>query len=461
MLPLIIFCISIVLLIIFIKPKWGTFLIWLILFTYPHGWWYYKAFLPFNIGADDLFCVSLFFVVLIRRNILEGVPFRFGYAFWTITSFSIITIIANVAGTLGSGFADRTLLIKDILKLLVYWGLFYAILHCIDDVRDLKIQFTMFSIAAVVGGVIVILHYFYPGQMIHWTNPLALQKLGVVYEARAHGAFLNSNGAGCVLACCLAILATTVRLQKRAISKMVLYGFIGILLIGVLVTKSRSGLMALGGTFMIMAFVGKNKKIAWMVVIAGIVVAIAIPGVRVAFQRRLSDIYITGSGWGSHILGRFDVWKHYFETATTSIYFFGQGHRQGIILNRTESHSFYVSMITVYGIGGFIWAIITFPIFFKKMLLSRKAIDPLVGMVGAGCMWGLIAWLIYGTSSDAISSQYPRYLLFYFIVLIDRVGFLVQQEREFLLQYDDYEEDFETPYDENFEAAYDGIKEAY
>ncbi|MBN1393089.1 MAG: hypothetical protein JW947_09850, partial [Sedimentisphaerales bacterium] len=158
--------------VILVQPKWGTLFIWFILFTYPHRWWFYHQFLPLNMGADDIFCIALFLAVLIRRNILGGIPIRFGYAFWIISSFVIIVIISNVAGyrDIVSSYV-RTDSIKDILKLGIYWGLFYSVLHCIDNIRDLKMQFTMFSMAIVVGASIVIMQYFFPYRMEIFTSP--------------------------------------------------------------------------------------------------------------------------------------------------------------------------------------------------------------------------------------------------------------------------------------------------
>ena len=58
------------------KPKVGTYVIWFVLFLYPHTFWF-KLGLPWNIGADDIFFIVLFLVVVTRRNILGGISIRF------------------------------------------------------------------------------------------------------------------------------------------------------------------------------------------------------------------------------------------------------------------------------------------------------------------------------------------------------------------------------------------------
>jgi hypothetical protein len=424
--------------IIFINPKLGTFLIWLILFTYPHGWWFYHQFLPLNIGVDDLFCIALFLVVLIRRNLLESVPFRFNYAFWTISAFTIIATIANMAGSTEAASFERILYVKAIMKFGVYWGLFYAVLHCIDDIHDLRMQLTMFSVGAVAGASIVILQNFFPYQMEIFAAPIVLETVGLGFGARGSGAFMNPNTAACVLSCSLMLVITAIRLQKTIVSKMVIYVFMCILLVAILFTRSRSGLMAFIGTMVLMAFLGRGKKFAWLVIIAAVTITMVFTGARRLYIERIQDIYdpITGM-WGGNIVGRIGTWKSYLETATAKDYLLGQGMTQAVVKNEMESHNAYVSLLTVYGIGGALWALITSIGFFRKALVLRHSTDPLITAIGAGCIWALVSWGFYAMASDAISDQYARYLLFYLLVLLDRGYNITKEQQEWLL----YEEE--------------------
>lgn len=415
--------------ILFIKPKWGSFIAWFILFTYPHSWWFHHSFLPLNIGVDDLFCILLFLVVFVRRNILAGIPLRFGYGLGVISSFVLVATIANLSGMADGVAGNRMIYIKDTLKLGVYWCLFYAIIHCIDDTQDLRQQFILFSGAAVLGAILVVLHYYYPVRMLPWSNPQIVYERGISFEGRATGPFLNANGAACVLTCSLALVITALRLQERWRSKLWIFGYTAILLIGILVTKSRSGLMALVGLIFLMAMMGQNKKVALSMIMTGIIIAVLFTGVRQMYSERVAQVYDpTGGTWGKNVVGRFDTWKAYFETATAKTYVLGQGPRQGTIVNGSEPHSAYVGLITIYGFGGILWAILALKGFVKRVLATNEAVNPVLSIVGAGCMWGLVAWGIYACASDALSSQYPRFLLFYFVALIDRTAQLRRQE---------------------------------
>jgi hypothetical protein len=327
--------------------------------------------------------------------------------------------------------------LKDIMKLCVYWGLFYAILHCIDNVQDVKRQFTWFALASVVGGGLVILHGLFPSRMSPWSNPLLVDIEGVT--GRASGPFLNPNNAACMMACSLAMVVTAIRLQRSFLSKLFVYGLCGILLVGLLVTRSRAGLMAMMGTFALMAVLGRNKRVAWMILLGSILVGTFFVGLRHAVEERVSTVYNKGSGtWGQNVTGRVDMWVSYFQKATPVNYLLGQGHRAGIAKNSMETHSAYVSLLTVYGLGGIIWGVASVWVFFRKVFGREPYEDPLITIVRSGCVWALIAWGIYALSADAISSQYPRYLLFYVVVLLDRASAIARQASREVLWEEEY-----------------------
>ena len=445
---------AIILGVILFKPKLGTFLVWPLMLCYPHGWWTNMQLLPWNMGFDDLYCLVLFLVVIIRRNMSEGVPVRFGYAFWCITSFIIITIISIWSGSTYIPSVYRIFSIKDIMKEGVYWALFYSVLHCIDNVDDLTRQIKYFTLAAVAGAVLVILHKFFPRLMEPWTlvNVVGLQK--TVSLDRASGAFGNANSAACFLVCSLVFVITLIRLQRKPSSKVLFYSFVIVFLLAIMTTKSRSGLTALMGTFLLIGFFGKARLIAWLVIAAGIIVPLFASEIRGEFLRRIEDVYDPATGAVAiNLLGRIDTWTGYLETMTGQTFFLGQGFRAGIQRNVMESHSAYVSLLANYGIGGVIWGIIGGILFIKKVRFLRFSADPLLATIASGCFWALLAWAIYGFASDAFSAQYSRYFLFYAIVLIDRAHHFDKG-----LEYADLESEiYYEPIDYPDEAGYEYV----
>jgi hypothetical protein len=423
--------------IIFVKPKWGSLLIWPVLFAYPHGWWFYNNFLPLNIGFDDLLCLSLFTVVLVRRNFIEGIRPRVGYAFWIVSGFTVVATIANFAGSTDAKPLERIYYYKDILKLGVYWCLFYAILNCIDDLKDLRMQLTAFSIAVGLGASIIVMQTLFPYQMQVFSAPSMINRSFFGNVPRASGSFMNANSAACVMASSLALVTSSLMLKKRLIAKLVTFVLILLLLTAILATQSRSGLMAISFTFIMMAILGRSQRLAWLVIAASVLVALSFNDVREAYQKRVLKTYdISDEKWDTNIEGRIQTWLVYFKTAKASTYLLGQGFRQGTTRNKMESHSAYLSIITVYGLGGVTWAIISLIILFIRFYPLKNSCEPQIGTITSACLWALIAWGVYGTASDAISSQYPRYILFYLYVLLDRI-YYISNEHPVHLQKDE------------------------
>jgi len=425
----------IVILVIIFRPKIGTSLIWLILFTYPHSYWYYKGALPLNIGVDDLICIFLFLWVLICRILLGPVKLRLGYAFWVITIFSVIGAVSNAVGMLDYPRFGTTVIIKDVLKNGVYWGLFFAILHSIDNEKDLRLQINMFAIAAIIGGVVVIAQVYFPYRFEIFAAPALMAAEGFTFESRAAGSFMNPNSAACVLGCSLLMVATNIKLQKSVILKIFSSLSLLVLLGAILLTQSRTGLLALVCTLFLMAILGKNKKIAWIGIISVIILIMSLPVTRSYIVERFSQIYDPMTGrFGENIEGRFRTWKNHFDYTTFKDYIFGQGPIAARIKTGTaETHSTYVSLITIYGLGAVVWAIASLFVFFKKLRFVKKQNFIVLSSIADGCFWALILWGIFAATADLISSAYARYLLFYLVVLIDRVYYFTQTEEQFLL----------------------------
>jgi O-antigen ligase len=227
------------------------------------------------------------------------------------------------------------------------------------------------------------------------------------------------------------LVIATIRLQRNVFSKMVVYSFLFILFLGIMATRSRAGLMALAGGLLLMAFWGRSKKVAWLMIVAALVVVFSFGTMKEQYAERIRKAYDPSTGIvGVSVAGRFRTWASYFETATPGIYIFGQGFRQGMERNGMESHNVYVSLITVYGIGGVIWAVFALTYFVRKIIRLRHAPDPLISTVSAGAMWALIVWGIFGMTADVLNSSYARYLLFYLVVIVDRAYYISQEQQE-------------------------------
>jgi len=427
--------VGVVLLVVLIRPKWGAHLTWFLLFTYPHGWWFYHNILPLNIGFDDLFFLYLFVVVFFRRNLFGGVPIRRGYAFWVLVGFTIVAIVANLAGMLSStGLIQRSEYIRAALKNIPVFSMFYAILHCIDNRRDLANHLVMLIVAGVIGAFLIVLQYHFPYQLEVFAHPKAYAR-GLQYAARGAGAFMNPNNAACVMACLALLTLPAVRLQSSFLMKAAVWMSTAVLVLGLIYTRSRSGFLALSLPLLGMAIVGRDKIASWSILLLGLIVLILFSGYSQLMIERMQEAYNPESGeWGYNVLGRFRTWSEYFKTATLRDYIFGQGPMGGIEKNRMEPHSAFVALITVYGLGSVLWAVLAVYHFFKRSLALRKASLPALAAIGRGCIWLLVAWGIYANTANALTPSYARYMLFLAVVLLDRAYFLSQYEYDLGVQ---------------------------
>ncbi len=408
--------------IIFIHPKKATYLLWIPLFTYPHGWWYQRGYLPLNIGADDLLCALLFLVFFFRVTLFDRKKVRYGFAFWTITGFTLILLIANLNGYVIGAEVEWLVPVKAILKAFIYWGFFYCILHAIDDKRDLIKHLTAFSVACTLGAGTVILQYYTPEIGVIFTAPAGLREIALASGMRSSGVFMNPNGAACVLAAIVPILSGASRLVGRWSYEIWSLLATGSAVVALFATQSRSGLIACAMGFAAMALRRGQRGWAMVMVLTVLVTAILLPGARESFQMRMLSTYASESGqYDQNLLGRIGTWKSYLHTATPTIYLLGQGFDQGVYRNGMESHNAYIALLTVYGVAGVLWFIGLVAGIFRQAWICRNLNDPALKNVMKACMLSFLVWAVYGLASDAVSSQYPRYLLFFIVVMVDRI----------------------------------------
>lgn len=411
-------------------PKLGTYLFMPVLCLYPQGWWLQQQFLPLNIRADDLFGLFVFLVVVVRRNLFGGVPVRFGWGFWVVSGLAVILVAANTAGYLAPAdwLAELTSL-KAALKAGVVWAMFYAVLHCIDTPEDLRRQCAAFAIGTGLGALPVILQNYYPVQMeIFLAPPEPGQRVLVGEGVRGMGAFLNPNTAGCMLGAGVLMAVTAIRAAPRGLLRLVCYAAICTMLLGLLYTRSRGALIALAVPVMVMSLLSRSRYVIWTAAAGALVLALTFRGAWDMFQERFVEAYEQAAGgWDRNVAGRFQTWASYFDTATTVDYIVGQGQMAGIIKNGMESHNVFVSLITVYGIGGFLWGCATTYGFLRRLAKLKPWANEVVGKIASGCGWTLLAWSLFSMTNDTISSHFPRHVLMLLVVLLDRAYVLANE----------------------------------
>lgn len=402
------------------NPKWGPIFLWPMLFLYPHYYMWQRQLLPLNIGIDDLFICVFFLVTVLRRNIMGGIRPRFGYAVWATFLFFIILVSSNANGYFIVGRVDLPGFVKLALKGIITLLLAYSLVNTIDDEEDLKRVVFSFCFFASTGAIIVILQNYFPGPMQIFASAIAVEREWLYgIEQRPSGAFMNANNAAVVMGSAGLIIVSTLRLKSRYFRKSIRYVCLGIMVLAILMTRSRSGFLCLVIPLVLMSVVGKSRRYAWLFLVLGIAAIMAFPGIREALFERFTG---TGgrSGFVAPIRFRLERGVELWQTVTFRRLIFGQSMRADVLLGNMPPHNAYLGIPLSFGIFGAIWAIAIVTIMLCKAKFTKKYADLSLGPYGSAIQWCLFAFALYCTVGGILVTYYARYTLFLLAVIAQK-----------------------------------------
>ena len=424
---LVIAIIVIVLGTMFWEPKRGPIFLWPMLFMYPHFYMWQRRLLPLNIGIDDLFICMFFIFTVLRRNIAGGIRPRFGYAVWAAFLFSIATIISNVNGYFMVGGADPQIFAKAALKGVITLLLTYSLVNTIDDSKDLKRVVFSFCFFAGMGGLIVIIQNYFPGPMQIFTAPIEVERVWLYgLEARPSGAFMNANNAAVVMGAASLIIVSTLSLKGKYFNKAARIACLCIMVLALLVTRSRSGFLSLVIPLMLMSFMSKSKRYAWLLSGLGIVAMVALPGIRTALFERFTGIGRT-AGFVEPLRYRLEGALMIWQTVTFRRLLFGQSMRADVLLGLLPPHNDYLGIPLTFGILGVILTILLVTIMLRKARFIKRYADLSLVPYGSAIRWCLLVLALYGVVGSFLMPYYARYTLFLLAVIAQKCADIVWQ----------------------------------
>lgn len=413
-----------------IKPKLAALFIWPVLFTYPHAWWYYNVQMPLNIGFDDLFILWLFFSVLIHSWILKKQPAKAGWGFWIITAFIVLASIANFAGAYSTNVSTvyeggRILYYRDIMKLWVFWGLAYTLTQTINSEDDLVRCIWSFLLASTAAAFIIIFQYYNPSVAKIFSSPEWLEKgVRVAEEAsRTGGAFLSPNVAAIILAIATIIsLAFYARASGIAHKSLVLI-IITVLIIAILMTRSRTGILGFSIAIFLMAIISNNKRHAWSLIVALLLI------LPVAATDMITLILDRFLGIKDSVTGRVDVsfisrieaWRSHWDALTLRDFLVGQGRRASVARISTNTHNTYVSLLVLYGISGIVWFLAAQYYFWRSARRAFRSTCTSANSIAHGIGFAMICWLVCGMGVEVIATRYGLISFIFLLVTMDRL----------------------------------------
>lgn len=420
-----------------INPKWGALLVWPIIFLYPHLYMARLDLLPWNIGVDDIFVCVFFLIVLVRRNLLGGVPFRLGLSVAGVTIYFLIWTVANLSGWTMMPELEPVDVIKPILKCVIFVLFTYAMVHTIDDERDLRRSASAFIVTMVAASLTVILHKLFPNQMVIFTSERVArfqQMEGAVQ--RAVGSLTNPNTGCAVLAMAVLFMIVRAHVTPSLSRKLALACCMIIILAAMVLTGSRTGTISLAIVLGIIGLVSRARLYAWLIIVAMVGVVLIQPSLLFDLWERIIGTYSPEAGGqlGSSTQTRIDTWVRYWQTATAQVWLLGQGRLVPTVNVGFHSHSTYVGALFIHGMAGVIWLFWFFGTTVRRgLLLVRTRLEPYQSLAAA-VLWGLLAWAIAGITLDLLVTFNPRFVFLFFVVLIERSYALATQRWPVVVQ---------------------------
>lgn len=427
---------------LFFQPKLGAILVWPIILAYPHQYWQQLGLMPMNIGFDDLFICVFFIIVLVRRNMIDGLPVRIGYVFWfaVFMAWFVLTSYINGGSKIGASLQAT---VKPALKGVIDALLVYGLLNTTDDIKDLGRTSLAFCFFVGISGILVILQQYFPDAMNIFTQTPETT-MATAELVRPTGAFVNANSAALVMDTAFLIIVCTLSLKSRLFPKSMRFAILFILLLAIFITKSRSGFMCLAIPLMLMAILGKNKRYAWVVIVLLIVIIAVSPVIVSGVLERFRGGGGPLAGIKMHYIDSLETWQR----ATWDMLLFGQPPEIDEILWNLQPHGFYVGTPLRYGFGGVLVVIIFFVVVLRKSRAMKGSLESTISCFGSAVRWGVLAYLLYGFVGSFWGDIHVRYTLLLLAVFADR-GFAIMNQNEQLYP-------FATEGNDNNLAAEDG-----
>lgn len=447
-----------ILVLVFYNPKLGPIFLWPILFMYPHFYMLQRQFLPLNIGIDDLFICVFFLAVLLRRNLMGGVRPRLGFAFWCALLFFFVLLMANINSYMAVG-ARGPEFVKAALKGVITVLLVYSLLNTIDNLDDLKQSVFAFCFFAGLGALIVIAQNYYPRTMYIFACGDYVRMLHEGYQdIRPAGAFFSANDAALVIGAACLIIVSTLRLKSMYFRKNLRFLLLAIMVVAILMTRSRAGFLGLATSLLLMCFFGKQKRYAVVFAIIGLIALISMPQVREPLLARFGTAETMGRGLMWSLKQRYESAHELWRNITLARFLFGRTHYADRLLGLQYPHSFYQGLTLSFGVGGTIWIIWLIIVIVRKAKMMKNYPDLRVAAFGSAIRWCLVSFAVFGVGAGIFDNIYGSYTLFLLTVVAQRGGELIYQHQQlYENEMYTYDSEWETAEEELAAANYSGI----
>jgi hypothetical protein len=414
---------------VLVWPKLAAYLVWPVVFVYPHLYLNRMELLPWNIGIDDIFICVTAVIVIVRCNLLGGRPLRFGLALIGVLGYVIVWTVAHLSGWSIMPDLLPVDVLKPVLKAFVFVLFVYLLVHLIDDERDLRRISVVYVLTFTAAGVTVILHQLFPDQMLIFASGKEeLYQRWFGEAPRAVGSLMNPNTGAVVLAMAAVFAIRMMTLTPSAFGKLGLLVCVAIMGGAMVLTESRTGAAALVVVLLAMVVGSRSRLTAAGILAFGVLAILVRPALFMDFQERIQAAYNPEAGqFDAGVQARIDTWAEYWRQSTPQVWLLGQGQLVPTMQFGYHAHSSYVSALLVHGIGGLAWFILFFGTLARRGWRSVRIANEPVRTICAAVLWGLAIWAIAGLALDLLVTFNPRYVVFFYAVLIERGSALARR----------------------------------
>lgn len=393
-----------------LRPKLAILFFWPLMYCYPS--WLLFNMLPLNVGLDDLLLISLFIGSLIRsRGRLEV-----KWPFVMSILFCALFVLGDLA-SIAMGNLNIALLWQQWLKNLGLILFVYSISSMTKTPEQISKMIYSLLFGAFLGAVFVIYYAIIP----YAYNPFQIPYHLLGHEAwtkQALGPFGDTAIAGGVLGFAVLIGYFRIRFAKDRYKRPVIVIVTGVLLLGLLLSSSRSGWIFVLFPLVLSSLLSKQRVLGIFLLGTIIIVVFAsLTYFRVFSTRMDATIYqITSGELHTVSSNRFEMWIEHLSKPSIKWLFFGEGFA---IMGGAHVHNNYLGILKNMGLAGVLfWFVYYVKVIKKSSWLKRYDPNSDMALLFQAVFWCYIGYFIYFMPATPAMWAPVRYIDFFLMTLI-------------------------------------------
>ena len=397
-----------------VNPRFALLLFWPMIFFHPTFALYGK--LPLNIGFDDVYLVCLFAGSLIRF----GGKLQVAWPVVMAILFCVFGVLGEISYVVAGAEVETARVWKELLKSSGLILFVFSLSAMLVTPEQIKRMVYSLLLGSLLGAIFVMFYAIRPDA---W-NPFQIPYLLLGRETggfQALGPFDSHDIAGGVLGFSVLIGYFLIRFSKGAGKRLVIVVITSFLLLGLLLSGSRSGWVFVAFPIMFSSLLSKQRILGFFLLA---LIAIGFLASVTAFpylSGRVEQTMTQAKSWDPQMIthGRYTVWKETLANANKTWLFFGEGLSKKEGEKHTHAHNNYIGMLKHMGLLSFIFWFL----YYKRVIVRSSWLmkhDPIYYMsaIFKGVFWAYIGYLFFFMTCTPILWPPVRYIDFFLMTLL-------------------------------------------